>query len=81
MSTFTLAISCCVNYFKRGLLGVGASLVAQSVKNLFAVQETWVRSLVWEDPLEKKMAAHSTLLGTWWAAVHGIAKSRVGLSN
>ena len=31
----------------------GASLVAQSVKNLPAVQETWVRSLGWEDPLEK----------------------------
>ena len=33
-----------------------ASLVAQSVKNLPAMQETWVRSLGWEDPLEKEMA-------------------------
>ena len=33
-----------------------ASLVAQLVKNLPAVQETWVQSLGWEDPLEKEMA-------------------------
>ena len=39
-----------------------ASLVAQSVKNLPAVQETWVRSLGWEDPLEKEMATHSSIL-------------------
>ena len=38
-----------------------ASLVAQSVKNLPAVQETWVRSLGWEDPLEKEMAIHSSI--------------------
>ena len=38
------------------------SLVAQSVKNLPAVQETWVRSLGWEDPLEKEMATHSSIL-------------------
>ena len=41
---------------------MGASLVAQSVKNLPAVQETWVRSLGWEDPLEKEMATHSSIL-------------------
>ena len=40
----------------------GASLVAQSVKNLPAVQETHVRSLGWEDPLEKEMATHSSIL-------------------
>ena len=39
-----------------------ASLVAQMVKNLTAVQETWVRSLGWEDPLEKEMATHSSIL-------------------
>ena len=38
------------------------SLVAQSVKNLPAMQETWVRSLGWEDPLEKEMATHSSVL-------------------
>ena len=39
-----------------------ASLVVQSVKNLPAVQETQVRSLGWEDPLEKEMATHSRIL-------------------
>ena len=38
------------------------SLVAQLVKNLPAMQETWVRSLGWEDPLEKGMATHSSVL-------------------
>ena len=36
----------------------GSSLVAQTVKNLPAMQETWVRSLGQEDPLEKEMATH-----------------------
>ena len=39
-----------------------ACLVAQLVKNLLAVQETSVRSLGWEDPLEKEMATHSNIL-------------------
>ena len=39
-----------------------ASLVAQLVKNLSLMQETWVRSLGWEDPLEKEMATHSSIL-------------------
>ena len=39
-----------------------ASLVAQTVKNVPAVQETRVRSLNWEDPLEKEMATHSNVL-------------------
>ena len=38
------------------------SLVAQMVKNPPAVQETWVQSLGWEDPLEKGMATHSNIL-------------------
>ena len=38
-----------------------ASLVAQWVKNLPAVQETWVQSPGWEDPLEKEMATHSII--------------------
>ena len=37
-------------------------MVAQTVKRLSAMQETRVRSLVWEDPLEKEMAAHSSVL-------------------
>ena len=39
-----------------------ASLVAQLVKNLSAMQETWVQSLGWEDPLEKGKATHSSIL-------------------
>ena len=39
-----------------------ASLVAQLVKNPPAMQETWVRSLGWEDPLEKRKATHSSIL-------------------
>ena len=39
-----------------------ASLVAQTIKNPPAMQETWVRSLGWEDPLEKGMATHSHIL-------------------
>ena len=39
-----------------------ASLVAQLLKNPPAMRETWVRSLGWEDPLEKGMAMHSTIL-------------------
>ena len=40
----------------------GASLVAQMIKNLPAMQETQVHSLGWEDSLEKKMATHSSIL-------------------
>ena len=54
------------------------------VKNLPAMQETQVPSLDQEDPLEKGMATHSSVLaweipwtedrGAWWATVHGVAK-------
>ena len=48
------------------------------------MQKTWVRSLGWEDPLEKKMEAYSSILclenpvdrEAWWATVHGVAKSQ-----
>ena len=39
-----------------------SSLVAQLVKNPLAMQETWVRSLDWEDPLEKGTVTHSSIL-------------------
>ena len=39
-----------------------SSLVAQRLKHLPAMQKTWVRSLGWEDPLEKEMATHSSVL-------------------
>ena len=72
-----------------GSCGCWASLVAQTVKNLPAVQETWVPSVGWEDPLEQGMATHSSILawripmdrGAWWAMVHGVAKSQTWLSN
>ena len=59
------------------------SLVAQSVKNLPAVQETRVRSLGWEDspgegngnPLQNPCLENLMDRGAWWAAVHGFAKS------
>jgi len=41
---------------------IAASLVAQMVKNLPAMQETWMHSLGWEDPLEEEMATHSSVL-------------------
>ena len=41
---------------------LGASLVAQMVKNLPAMKETWVQSLGWEDPLEEGTATHSSIL-------------------
>ena len=39
-----------------------SALVAQTVKNLPALQETWVRSLAWDEPLEEEMATHSRTL-------------------
>ena len=44
------------------LYDVGVSLVSQTVKNLPAMQETWVPSLRWEDALEKGMVTHSSIL-------------------
>ena len=66
-----------------------ASLVAESVKNLPTLWETWVRSLGGEDPLEEGMATYSSVLawrilmhrGALWAAVHGVTKSRTRLSD
>ena len=60
-----------------------AFLVAQKVKNLPAMWETWARTLGWEDPLEEDMAIDTSILawripmdrGAWWATVHGAAKS------
>ena len=65
-----------------------ASLVAQMVKNLPAMWETWVQSLGWEDSLEEGMATHFNILawripmdkGAWWAIDHGVAKSQTRLS-
>ena len=58
--------------------------MAQLVKNLPAMQETWVRSLGWEDPLEKGKAAHSSILAWRFSMdciVHEVAKSQTQLSD
>ena len=63
--------------------------MAQMVKNLPVMQETRVRSLGQEDPLEEGMAIHSSILawrismgrGAWWATVHGVTKGQTQLSN
>ena len=61
-----------------------ASLMAQRVKQLPAIKETWVRSLGWEDPLEKEMATHSSVLA-WripWTekpgSLQSVGSQRVG---
>ena len=51
-----------MSLFTDGVMLHRASLGAQLVKNPPALPETWVRSLGWEDPLEKGMAAHSSIL-------------------
>ena len=56
-----------------------ASLMAQTVKNLPAMQETQVRSLHWEDPLEKEMATHSSILA--WEIPWGHKRVRHKLST
>ena len=58
-----------------------ASFVAQLVKNPPAMQETWVRSLGWEDPLEKGKATHPGLENSMDYVVHGVTKSQTRLSN
>ena len=56
-----------------------ASIVAQLVKNPPAIQETWVPSLGWEDPLEKENSY--SLQNSMDCIVYGVSKSRTGLSN
>ena len=59
------------------------------VENLPAMWETWVRSLGWEDPLEKGKATHSSILawriprteGVWQATVHGVQRVRHNLAT
>ena len=65
-----------------------ASLVAQMIKNLPALWETWVQFLGQGDPLEKDMATPSSILawripqtGAWRATVHGVTKSPTQLRD
>ena len=75
-------------FYSRTLLRtIGASLVAQMVKNLPAMEETRVQSLGQEDPLEKGIATHSSILA-WripWTeepgTVHSVAKNCTRLSS
>ena len=70
-STFEIVLSLVLSY--------AASLIAQLVKNPPAVRETWVRSLGWEDPLEKGKATHSSIL--FWSipwTVSSMGLERVG---
>ena len=74
---------------KTHLISSKASLVAQMVKRLRTMWETWVQFLSREDPLEKDMATplqysyleNSMDGGAWWAIVHGVTKSWTRLSN
>ena len=74
--------------FLDSSFGNQTSLIAQLVKNPRAMQETWVRSLGWEDPLEEGMAIHCNILvwrilmgrGAWWATGHGL-QSQTQLST
>ena len=79
-------VTCNITYH---IYTYGASPVAQTVKNLPAVQETWVWFMGQNDPLKKEMATqlqnscleNSMDRGARWAAVHGVAKSQTQLSN
>ena len=63
--------------------------MAQTVKNLPAMRETWIRPLGWEDPLEKGKATHSSILAwrilmqrrAWRATIHGVSKNQTRLSD
>ena len=76
-------------YTKTSATCSGTSQVAQMVKCLPTMRETWVQPLGWEDPLEKGMATHSSILawripmdrGAWQATVHGVTNSRTWLSD
>ena len=82
-----MIISGCIRVAAKGiiLLFGGAFLAAQRVKNQLAMRETQVRCLGWEDPLEKGMTTHSSILA-WrilWTeepgklhAVHWVTKSQ-----
>ena len=61
LSNIRHLLACLPNLYMNTTQAV-VSLVAQSVKNLPAMQETWVQSLGQEDPLEKEMATHSSVL-------------------
>ena len=91
---FPLLLQQCFTYichaiYFQSILNIWDSLVARMVKNLPAMQETWVQSLGREIPWRREYGyplQYSCLgnlmdRGAWWATVHGFAKSRTQLSN
>ena len=82
-------LSACENSTQIYRILTFGSLVAQIVKNLPAMWATWVRSLCWDNPLEKGTGPHSSILawkipmdrGAWWATIHGVRKSQTRLSD
>ena len=86
----------CLEYFNLQLLDsvnvFSGFPGAQMVKNLPAIHKTWIWSPDQEDPLEKGMATHFSVLAysclenptvrrAWWATVHGVEKSHSRLSD
>ena len=75
---------CGIQELRAMIHAIGISLVTQTVKHLFIMQENWVRSLGWEDPLEEGMATHSNILarripvdrGAWLASPWGCKESK-----
>ena len=66
-------------FLNKRFITLWASLVAQLVKNLPSVRETWVRSLGWEDPLETGKATHSSILDwriPWTVSSMGLQRVR-----
>ena len=63
LSSLSTCLSWLVDSFSDELANIlGASPVAQTVKNLPTMQETWVQSLGWEDPVEKEMTINTSIL-------------------
>ena len=63
------------------MMGFPGGSVVQKLPEMQELQETWVQSLGWQDPLEEGMATHSSILawriqrtGAWWATVHWVTK-------
>ena len=68
-----LRVAYLISLFRSVLCNYGSSRLAKRLKRLPIMQETWVRFLGWEDPLEKEMATHSSIFA-WripWMEKHG----------
>ena len=89
LSNWTTKNSLTALVIRECRLKARASLVAQTVKHLPAMRETWVQSLGQEDPLQEGMAAHPSILawripmdrGAWRAAAYSVAQSHTWLKQ